>query len=368
MPGKFVEIDRPVAYFMHEVDINGKPSRDRLSKTFNPFKPDEEARQKFLQDGTRSYASQIFQVTAIQSIFATEQTNSKIQYVQMNRPLKDRLKTSERIVDEHGNMIGDVPNIVAAQIARAYFMIAGDRAKSEIIIGHPEFAQTGHGVTQFNDLNEFQKLIEKAKKEHRLPLIMAVDTRNEPFYSDSGRGAAGGAGGGHVVTITDYIPGPPGKISFDNQWGSWRDHGKGKEVSVREMYMAAFAYRGAGHAWMALAKAARDRGQVDIQAEYELWRRARENQAFKNEQNRLELISGVGMVSDGEFIQLTLKLISDAEGYYRDNEDESSVQFDKQFQQDFQLLPKAIKRQIARSMHRSPILSTRTNMLIEQCK
>lgn len=60
-----------------------------------------------------------------------------------------------------------------------------------------------------------------------------------PFYQDSGAGSAGGSGGAHVVTVTDYIPGNPPKVKLDNQWGSEGDHTKdGSEVSLHELYRA----------------------------------------------------------------------------------------------------------------------------------
>src|SRR5262249_37557927 len=85
-----------------------------------------------------------------------------------------------------------------------------------------------------------------AKEKGRLPIIISVDTGNEPFFTDSGAKAAGGAGadaaGGsgdwHAVNITDYDA-ASGLVSVDNQWGTNNDRLTGdRRISLADLYRA----------------------------------------------------------------------------------------------------------------------------------
>jgi hypothetical protein len=73
----------------------------------------------------------------------------------------------------------------------------------------------------------------KAKAEGKLPIVISVQTGNEPFLTDSGGGAAGGSGGGHVVTITDYDP-ETGIAKMQNQWGKASSH----DISAKDLFEA----------------------------------------------------------------------------------------------------------------------------------
>ena len=64
-----------------------------------------------------------------------------------------------------------------------------------------------------------------------------MDTNNEPFFNDSGRGTAGGSGDAHFVTITDYDE-KTGNVYVDNQWNKAADHGQGNPINVHDMFIA----------------------------------------------------------------------------------------------------------------------------------
>ncbi len=105
-----------------------------------------------------------------------------------------------------------------------------------------------------------------------MPLIVWVDTNMEPFWTDSGAGKAGGSGGGHVVTITDYNPGPPARVTVDNQWGKGADHDATRPISVHDLYQA---IKDKDHGISELekdVKAAKDAGHPDTYKELDLAR------------------------------------------------------------------------------------------------
>src|SRR5262249_30205529 len=77
-----------------------------------------------------------------------------------------------------------------------------------------------------------------AKEKGRLPIIISVDTGNEPFFTDSGAKAAGGSGDWHAVNITDYDA-ASGLVSVDNQWGTNNDRLTGdRRISLADLYRA----------------------------------------------------------------------------------------------------------------------------------
>src|SRR5262249_34744469 len=61
-----------------------------------------------------------------------------------------------------------------------------------------------YGQPHVDSADQLKDLVGKGKEEGRLPTVVAVQPGNSPFWSDSGAETAGGSGGRHVVTITDY--------------------------------------------------------------------------------------------------------------------------------------------------------------------
>lgn len=74
------------------------------------------------------------------------------------------------------------------------------------------------------------------------------------------------------MTITDYSPGPPAKVTIDNQWGKGADHDATKPLSVHDLYQA---IKDKDHAISELekdVKKAKDAGHPDTYKELDLAR------------------------------------------------------------------------------------------------
>ncbi len=240
-----------------------------------------ESRNRNTLDGQRSHASEIFQVTAVNLHIHQEnrKTNPPGQLRYEQHPtVPGSGDTGERIID-----YGSKPPKVVDTHPRIYFENAGKlrdvysaitgKIESGIVIAHDSaLTDKSDGVTRITSEKELNAALAQAKKDGKMPLIVALDTTVEPFWSDSGAGRAGGSGGGHVVTITDYTPGPPAKVTIDNQWGKGADHDASKPLSVHELYQAV---RGKTDAIMQLekdVKAANDAGHPDRVKELDLAR------------------------------------------------------------------------------------------------
>ena len=241
----------------------------------------DEARNPDTNDGERSHASEIFQVTAVNLHIDQEnrKTNPRGQLRYEQHPNTPGSGSSgEQIIDyatKPPTVKDDHPRIFDQNLGNlrdTYTAITGKPEKG-IVIGHdsPEMDKSD-GVTRVKSEQELNDALAQAKKDGKLPIIIAVDTNMEPFWTDSGSGAAGGSGGGHVVTITDYSPGPPAKVTVDNQWGKGSDHDATKPLSVHDLYGA---IKDTKHAVTELekdVKAAKDAGHPDTYKELELAR------------------------------------------------------------------------------------------------
>jgi len=91
-----------------------------------------------------------------------------------------------------------------------------------------------HHQPRVESAEQLKDLVGKAQKEGRLPIIVLVLTDNNPLWTDSAGETAGGSGGKHVVTITDYNP-ITGEVMMQNQWDRASSHAIGIEDLYRAM-------------------------------------------------------------------------------------------------------------------------------------
>jgi hypothetical protein len=74
------------------------------------------------------------------------------------------------------------------------------------------------------------------QKQHQLPAVTYVSTKNEPFWTATGRGRGGGVPGGHYVTVWDLDPSD--KVLVDNQWGRAGDYESLRRLSLQQAFDA----------------------------------------------------------------------------------------------------------------------------------
>ncbi len=201
-------------------------------------------------DGQRSLASQLFEVTAVNIAYA--KNNPKIHYVQ-TEPVAGETPpdTGERLMDYSDSpptewRIGAIKRFFgSAEAPRRQPALTDDNIiqAGDAITGTPKEkwylvhqSQAGEKAATVTSEQQMKVLLADAKAKGTFPITIKVHTMNEPFWSDSGSGQAGGSGGWHVVNITDYQPGPPAKVLVDNQWSSDADHLGAKPMLLRDLY------------------------------------------------------------------------------------------------------------------------------------
>lgn len=241
----------------------------------------DEARNPTTIDGERSHASEIFQVTGVNLHIDQEnrKTNPRGQLRYEQHPTQPGSgDTGERIIDygsKPPKVIDDHPQIYDENLGNlrdVYSAITGKKENGIVIAHDAPIVDKSDAVTRVSSEQGLNDALAQAKKDGKMPLIVWVDTSMEPFWTDSGAGKAGGSGGGHVVTITDYNPGPPARVTLDNQWGKDADHDATKPISVHDLYQA---IKDKDHGISELekdVKAAKDAGHPDTYKELDLAR------------------------------------------------------------------------------------------------
>ncbi len=255
-PSAAAELIRQVATEGQYVTHGEPPRTVEMSIDSLTRHPGGEESRNPPQDGQRSYASQIFQVTAVNVHYQSNELRTRdsegnetvyppgtVEYVQRDplaggRPpttgelLVDR-RTGDPIQDRGANI--DSPNLNDDPQVDIYNEIAGTRPpeRGMVLVNDGMLAGAGDRVTHLSSEQQLRSEIERAQSEGRLPIILKVQSAGEPFFSDSGGGRAGGSGGAHVVCITGFDA-QTGNVQIDNQWGHDSDH----PINISELYRA----------------------------------------------------------------------------------------------------------------------------------
>lgn len=215
------------------------------------LKPDDEAGFKSVRPGERPYASQIFQVTAV-NVFWQRQSRDpagnavargSIKYEQLGVRMKP--DTGERLMDysqgkpveardRRGNVLRQ-PYMRTNDVVEVSNQISG-MLETDVLLENDYKPDNGLLTKTFRSEAELANLLVQMKKNNRLPVILTVHTGNQPFRSDS-RSSTSSGGVWHVLSVTD-IDESTGRVSVDNQWGRGADHLGKKAVPVADLYKA----------------------------------------------------------------------------------------------------------------------------------
>ncbi|MCB9469942.1 MAG: hypothetical protein H6677_16850 [Candidatus Obscuribacterales bacterium] len=227
------------ARFVTDAAMTGEASLADGRKVTIPesaYTADFESGNHPVPDGKRGIASQIFQVGAVNAHYQANGEDRR--YEQTTPPLSEQGKdTGERLFDTRQTPpveLQQSPGLSDADIANTYALLTGDNSPS--VIHNADRGKDDPGVTAVSSAEDLSAALTAAKEAGNLPITLVVHTQNEPFFTDSGAGAAGGSGGWHVVNITDFDA-ETGKAMVDNQWGTDDDH-LDQGVDVNQLYMA----------------------------------------------------------------------------------------------------------------------------------
>lgn len=184
------------------------------------LKPIKEALGTAPHDSMRSYASQLFQTGAINSVY---KSNS-------DRIYQQSIDGTEVVTGKDGRPVS-FSGFLEDQTVKAYEQITGHK-RADLIVGNtsgrPDEAEFVSGFATLRGLTE---KLEAAKAANSFPFITFAHTSHEPFRTNAGSSSS--ADSWHAFVIRDYDP-STGMVQVDNQWGKRSD----VPLSLRELYIA----------------------------------------------------------------------------------------------------------------------------------
>jgi hypothetical protein len=121
------------------------------------------------------------------------------------------------------NVLARSPELTPSNLGAVLGQITGRQEKNRIISHKDVYPENTDGATTVTNKEEFEKELSQGL----WPKIITVHTTHDPFWHDSGYGAAGGAGGRtgawHVVVATGYDARTK-RLAIDNSWQPEHDH------------------------------------------------------------------------------------------------------------------------------------------------
>lgn len=204
-----------------------------------------------MRDGTRSYASELFQLAAVNLLYQELPDQRNLRYEQSYvLPEKHGHETGEGLYKyENGKRekIANSPLILPFAYRDVEYSITGFE-KTSSLLGNAKYLKPASeelgcisdGVTMFATELELEHQLAAIKAQNGFPVIISVNTGNEPFVHDN-PGSASLPGDQHAITIRDYLPGNPSKVLFDNEWYRKDNHDTLRTaVTVHQLYLSTF--------------------------------------------------------------------------------------------------------------------------------
>lgn len=214
--------------------------------------PDGEARCSSPDKGYRDYATQLFNVAAVNVWYAASKPEWRYeQRIEMD-PKTHAEHVREQIIDYSGGKANpvldpsskmplDAPNLSIDHIAFVSDAIVGKHEPCAVLYmgsGAPELPgmkKQSHAA-DIVDEGHFKSLLQDLKSKHQLPAVALVETGVYPLNIDAGMPVYGYDNGAHVVNITDFAGGKNPHVSMDNSWSQEQDH-PNRSVSLHDMFL-----------------------------------------------------------------------------------------------------------------------------------
>jgi hypothetical protein len=237
---------------------------------------DEEA-NAYQQSGVRTYASELFQVAAVNLYYANQnRLRNEHKGYQQFASGRDDTDTGERIIDSRDGhpLRPEVksPRLRDGAVGFISRAITGVASKSDTLIVSDTYRSGGSDYTTgIHSLRDLRETLSRFKAEDGFPVFVKVNCMCEPFYLDARLSRASGSNGAHAVTIRDYDA-KTGSVMIDNQWGDSADHRKNNPVDIRDLFVATQSNEGAINVLQHMIADDYKRGRFDLRKRMQLLR------------------------------------------------------------------------------------------------
>lgn len=194
-------------------------------------------------DGQRSHASRIFQVTAVNIAIDNKNAQSrKPSQIRYEQHASENGDSGERLIDYSKNPPEELKDKDGKTVSQPQISITQLRELSNSITGKNERdvalmnTDRDSEATTFRNDRELHEHLARLKRENKLPVVIWIDPRHEPFHTECEQGASDKKDKtAHVITITDYNP-ETKQAAIDNQWTKACDH----SISTHDLFLASF--------------------------------------------------------------------------------------------------------------------------------
>ncbi len=214
------------------------------------MRPDSEALNSAPDRGERDYATQLFNLAAVNVWYSAVKPGTH--YEQRIKSSSGNETVSERVTDySHGKPASVIdpntnkplagPHLSADQVAFISDAIVGRHEPFAVLtvgeksIDLPGAKKQSIHAADVMDESYLERVLRKLKDQRQLPAIACVDTNVDPLNTDSGSGMYG-PGGGHVINVTDFQSGKKPRLSLDNEWSTKGDH-LDQSVTMHDLYL-----------------------------------------------------------------------------------------------------------------------------------
>ncbi|HEY9871511.1 MAG TPA: FHA domain-containing protein [Candidatus Obscuribacterales bacterium] len=246
--GKYVTVDGALVD-LGRVPGGLKPDDESLLSLSRPF--DAGMHTDIKMDGKRTYASQIFQNTAVNIKYAksldVDVPQTEFVMYEMH-PTNRPGDTGERLVRYQANADGSItardladnPHVADWELTDIHNKITG-RNDMNFVIRGPGFTPAPPGkALEVASAQHLDRVLQWMKDNNQFPGILMVDVGHPPFNRFLNAADAGGSGGIHVVNIQNVFRDANGRmyVEFSNQWGSASNHFGRNAVPVDELFNA----------------------------------------------------------------------------------------------------------------------------------
>lgn len=226
-----------LALTSHYVTANGIKV-DYDGRSLSSLVPHNESRTNPPVDAGRSYASQIFQMGAVTAAWNGKAApGNSVRYEDAEQ--KNGIQQDRLIVYGFGQsrVLSASPELGVDRLEPIYNGIAGTNEHGFVM---QRSAKDIPGAVGFNSATELERHLTEANNNKLYPVIVMVDTSNQPFAHDEGIDKRSSVGGAHVVSVTDF-DNKTKMLSVDGTWASSADHLNDRKLSVKDMYYSTFA-------------------------------------------------------------------------------------------------------------------------------
>lgn len=196
------------------------------------LKKDAESMQNPPIDGARSYASKLFQETALDLNFSDQ----KLRFLEVPAPARaaGTILDSEALLDRKTGQTEKFDGMSLSELANIQGKILGQANPLQYLSNADTGTSPGGMEAQFKSEDELKELLKSARDNHQLPLTFLLNGLNQTINPSSKNSEAYAA---HVVTIVGYND-TTGMVQLDNQWGNQLDHIADGGISVSSLFQA----------------------------------------------------------------------------------------------------------------------------------